>query len=75
MMNRPADVQVLRASATMKGPQTLCLVRSLALLLSGFLQVGFHSFFSTFVVLLHAAGMVSVQGMAPGGEKNDSGGR
>lgn len=68
-MNRPAEVQVLRGSAKMKGPQTLCLVGSLALLISEFLQVGFQSFFSTFVVVLHVTGMVSVQGMALGGEK------
>lgn len=75
MMNRPAEVQVLGASAKMKGPQTVCLVGSLALLISGFLHVGFQSFFSTFVVLLHATGMVSMQGMTLGGEKNDRGGR
>lgn len=44
-MDTPAEVQVLRALAKMKGPQTLCLLGSLALLVSGFLQVGFQSFF------------------------------
>lgn len=74
MMNRPADVQVLRASATMKGPQTLsskepCFASQW--IFAGGVSLTFQHICSAAPCNWHS---VSARN-GTRGEKNDSGGR